>query len=150
MGDRADPDAAADLWPCATCGAPGVRNLGTQGFCATHLAELLRSFDGSAFAFAGVGLPGASTDQTCLTCCACSATWHGTPGERCPWCARARESQIRWQAAALLEPPDLTGDDDETRERRLRAWGERLLRGCDAGIVNHGAAQRAWRRAVTP
>lgn len=89
-------------WPCTTCGEPGVRNLGTDGWCALHLAELLGRFDPLTFADNGVGLlcgvvrPEYGPGVADVACNACGATWAGVPGEACVWCHVRRERRAGW------------------------------------------------------
>lgn len=90
-------------WPCHRCGAPGVRNLGADGWCATHLAALLATFDPVVFVPAGVGLPCGvvrpefGPDMADLRCVACGAVWVGVAGEQCGWCVTRWEIQCAHQ-----------------------------------------------------
>lgn len=124
-------------WPCTTCDAPGIRNLGTEGFCAEHLGALFARFDPAVLALRGIGLPGRSTDPRDLACTACDATWHGTPGESCSWCVRRHEHQLEHQAELLLQPPE------ELTTAAIAAWARRLATGVKAGLVDEATARRA-------
>lgn len=130
-------------WPCTTCGADGVRNLGTEGFCALHLARLYVRFDPGAFALRGVGLPGRTADPLDLTCAACGAGWVGTlPGEPCPWCVSSLGRMQEWAAESALEPPDVN-PNDARYPQAMRGWAERLDVAVAAGLVNRSLAERA-------
>lgn len=138
----------AELWPCWRCSGTGSRNVGTRGYCGDHLAELLATFDPDVFALGGLGLPcGAHRPEfgpvvQDLRCCSCGAGWVGLAGESCVWCARSRQVLIAHEHDTLLRPPE---SDDE---RVVLAWGERLRRAVDVGILTKQEAERAWRRAV--
>lgn len=88
------------LWPCHACGNPGIRNLGSEGYCSTHLATLYATFDPSSFII-GVGLPcgeqhpeyGPCIED--LACCCCGATWAGVAGDQCHWCIDALDRMRR-------------------------------------------------------
>ena len=135
------------LWPCNICNQPGVRNVGTEGKCARHLAELYATFDPMVFRLQGIGLPGVSTDDSLLTCTACEATWHGYAGEHCYYCARSRRIQLEHQAELVLDPPDVD-PADITYEQRMSAWGERMQTAVTAGLITDTEAQTAWSRQV--
>lgn len=87
--------------PCSTCGAPGVRNLGTEGYCAHHLAALYATFDPTLFVDHGIGFivgamrPDFGPTDADLACNApnCTATWVGTPCTPCPWCDQRRAAR---------------------------------------------------------
>lgn len=132
-------------WPCNTCGAAGVRNVGTEGKCARHLAELYNTFNPTVFKLNGVGLPGATTDDQDLTCCACDATWTGPAGEPCYYCARAHQIQLNHQAELVTTPPDVD-PDDTTYQPRMQAWATRMRTAIEAGIITDTEARTAWRR----
>ena len=95
-------------WPCS-CGAPGVRNVGTHGYCSACLGALFATFDPVVFADNGVGLlSGAMRDEYGpgvgdLTCNHCDARWVGTPGERCAWCRSRRPVTILVRRELLIE-----------------------------------------------
>lgn len=82
-----------------------------------------------------------------LACAVCEATWAGFAGEACPWCTASAQRQQEHQAALVLQPPD-TARDDTTHETRMLAWGQRMKRAVDAGIITTDQARRAWRRAT--
>lgn len=142
-----------DLWPCHQCGNPGVRNIGTQGFCAVHLAALYATFDPAVFRMAGIGLPDGPTRPDWgplyadLACVACGATWTGVPGEPCRWCQHAHEVMLDHQADLALTPPD-TNPDDTHRAEALAAWADRLEVAVTAGTVTYDQAARALRQAA--
>ena len=135
-------------WPCSTCNAPGVRNLGTDGYCAVHLARLYGRFDPAVWQMDGIGLPGRSTNPDDLQCRACGATWVGIPGEVCAWCARSLERLHEWQAQTVLTPPDVD-PDDINYHNALVAWAKRLDVAVNAGIVDRHTAERAVLRKKT-
>lgn len=138
---KGTPSVTHHPWPCTTCEAPGVRNLGTEGFCAHHLTQLYTRFDPAVFALHGIGLPGHTSSPHDLTCVACQATWTGTPGEPCPWCQRRHHHQLDHQTDLLLEPPDpLTATT-------LTAWARRLATAVQAGLIDEHTARRTLQRA---
>jgi len=130
-----------------------VRNGGTSGFCGTHWAELIDGFDPSIWAMNGVGLPrglerpefGAGLAD--LTCTACAATWIGAPGDPCGFCRRSRELLADHQRSLLLRVPEIDPDHHDA-DTVLMAWGERLRRAVDAGVLTRSQAEIVWRRAV--
>jgi hypothetical protein len=140
-------------WPCWRCGAVGSRNVGSHGYCGTHLAELFRTFDPGVWAMNGVGLPvgrlrpefGPCMED--LECIACGAGWSGVAGDRCEWCRSAREAVTAHQRELVLRVPDV--GDHEHADEVLYAWGQRLETAVAAGVVSRDEAARAWRRAVT-
>ena len=142
-----------DLWPCTRCGGRGVRNLGTEGWCALHLGELLATFDPAVFDLAGVGViegparpdifPGAHD----LRCVACGATWVGAPLSPCPWCDRLRASMVRHSAELVMRPPDVAVGHPR-REDALLAWADRLERAVAAELITRDRAEAALRREV--
>ncbi|MBU6315707.1 MAG: hypothetical protein KGR47_04305 [Acidobacteria bacterium] len=137
------------LWDCWKCGAHGVRNVGTRGYCGIHLAELFAQFSNDPWACdgiavtAGVARPEFGHGCTDVRCAACTATWVGVPGTRCPWCIRQRAVMLETQRAQLLHPPE-----PEASDATFEAWGERLKRAVVAGIITRDDAARVWRRAV--
>lgn len=139
-------------WPCWRCGLPGARNCGSRGYCGTHLAELLRTFNPAIWTTNGVGLPlgrmrpefGPMMED--LQCVACGATWSGVAGTHCEWCRATRERIIAHQRDLVLRVPDV--DEDQHADQVLYAWGERLETAVSAGIVTRDEAARAWRRGV--
>jgi hypothetical protein len=141
MTKRGHRSVSHTLWPCSTCGAPGIRNVGTDGFCAEHLGALYNRFDPAVFALRGIGLPGRSPDPHDVTCASCDATWWAQPGEVCPWCARRAQHQLEHQAELLLEPPA------EITTAAIAAWARRLATGVKAGLVDEATARRAILRA---
>lgn len=132
------------MWTCSVCDAPGVRNLGTEGFCTRHLAALLERFDPSAHPH-GYGLPDGTADHDRLRCVRCAATWHGTVGETCRWCTRTDEIQRRHQAELVLRAPDIERDNPAWLEQ-MSAWIERLKRAVTADIITDAQARAAIRK----
>lgn len=143
----------ATLWPCCKCDAPGIRNLGTQGWCPVHLEQLYAGFDPSVFAFNGKGIqtgplrPDWGPLYAELTCNACGAGWVGPVGESCTWCAEAFLRTVAWQAEQTLTPPDVD-PDDVRRKEALIAWSDRLWVAVEAGIVGQDLAERTLAREV--
>lgn len=157
-------------WSCWQCGAEGFRNVGTKGYCATHLADLYRRFSAESWGGLGIGLPvGERRDDELhdLVCVVCAAGWVGPPFDECPWCARAIARQVEDQRRMLLDPPWLASDAgdprydelsevdkavwDRTRGQRrdadsIKAWVERLARAVIAGVITEDEARRACDR----
>lgn len=129
-------------FPCNTCGAPAVRDLGAESFCASHLGNLYRSFQSPVFSECGLGLPGHTTDDHDLKCVRCDATWYGIAGEECAYCINAYMAQLEWQATLLLRAPEVD-PDDATWHDRMAAWVERLKRGVEAGLITDQQARNA-------
>jgi hypothetical protein len=163
-------DEAVDRWPCFSCGSPGVRNLGTRGYCAGHLSTLYLTFDPTAFGFAGIGVQagplrsdyGAGWAE--LRCVACSAEWVGVLFDPCPWCQHSSDLLLEQQRRLLLYPDWLESvrqgpryddlDDvgraiwDATRGQprghgSLAAWLVRLARAVDVGLITQPEADAA-------
>jgi len=140
-----------DLWPCAKCDDPAVRNLGTQGWCALHLEKLYDTFDPSTFALRGVGRssgplwPEFGPHHAELRCNACAATWVGVPGEACEWCQESLRRMLIWQAEQVLEPPDVDLSD-ERFTLAIKAWADRLWVAVEAEIIHQRDAERAITR----
>ena len=138
-------------WPCSTCGAPGVKNLGTSGHCSQHLADLYRSFDPAVFKVNGIGLqsgvmrPDFGPTAAELECVACDATWTGPIGERCPYCDRHRELLLRYQAELVLTPPEIEPDAGRY-DSAMAAWARQLAHAVTAEIVTEQDARRALER----
>lgn len=140
---------SADLWPCR-CGAPGVLNLGTLGYCTAHVSELLRSFDPSVFALSGcwvqVGClrPDHGPGWAECECPGCGATAVALVGSACAYCEHTRRRLGAWQADRVLTPPEID-EHDTRRPAAMRAWVERLAVAVRAGIVEEAEARRAIR-----
>lgn len=140
----------AVLWDCAECGDAGVLNLGTNGYCPAHLAEVFAKFKSPALSNVGRGLGGSLAGQfgpnfRHLTCVSCGATWAGVIWSLCPWCLRASAQQLARQAEATLTAPDVDVTDERYNDR-LAAWVERLRRAVDVGIIEESDAVHAVRR----
>jgi hypothetical protein len=133
------------LWPCAICAAPGYRNLGTDGYCARHLADLYNAFDPAMFAVVGVGLPGRTAAIEDLTCCRCAATWVGVVGEPCGYCQVAYTHMLEWQAELVLSRPDVD-PGDQRYQQIINAWAKRLAVAVKAHIITEDDARRALQR----
>lgn len=140
----------AVTWPCHKCTAPGVRNLGSQGWCAAHLEQLYSTFSPDVFAVGvqdGPERPDWGAGYADLRCNACAATWVGIAGDPCEWCRRARQRQLEYQAELVLTPPDVD-PGDERSEAMHAGWAHRLAVAVAAGIVTDAAARRAWDRGA--
>ena len=134
-------------WECHVCGGPGVRNVGTQGFCGAHLTELYVSFSPEVFAsMHGVGLqygpmrPDWGPAYADLECSACEAAWTGVPGDACWWCQRSHAVMLEHQAELVLARPDVHRADARY-EPAMSAWARRLANAVKAGVVDE---RRAW------
>ena len=147
------PKAAAPPSTCHKCGSAGVRDVGAQGYCGTHLAALYSTFDPMVFVDGGVGLPdgqlrpeyGPAIED--LKCCRCGATWCGVAGDACGWCQRSLERQRDHQAELVLQPSDVD-PDDVTMPARFEGWRRRLAVAVEAELISATKAENAWRRAV--
>jgi hypothetical protein len=135
---------------CHVCGSPGVKDLGTEGYCWWHYGELLKTFSSSNFN--GFGIPtGSSMIETYgthvhpLECSQCRASWVGFPGDPCWWCQRSLELTTDWQREKVLRPPEHEVDD-KARPNALRAWAERLAIQVDSGLITKEEAERAIER----
>ena len=141
-------------WPCTRCGLPGIKNLGTVGYCAEHLRQLYERFSPDVFALAGVGLqngplrPEWGPGVADLECNSCGAGWTGLVGEACWWCERSRSVLIQHQADRLVEAPNVD-PSAERYEPEMLAWRARLLGAVEVGVLEKARAASAWRRAVT-
>ncbi|HWL44131.1 MAG TPA: hypothetical protein VNQ73_14410 [Ilumatobacter sp.] len=144
---------SAELWPCSTCGAAGVLNLGTRGYCTTHASEILRSFDPSVWSLRGRWIqtgclrPDHGPGYAECECPACGAGAVVLVGSRCAYCEVIREKLAVWQASRVLTPPDCD-IDDARRPAALEAWAERMVTAAEAGIITASEAHRAWDRAL--
>lgn len=141
-------------WPCSTCGAAGVRNVYAAGYCGAHLNELYRTFRPEVWGGLGIGLqagprrPDFGPEYVDVECSACGATWIGPLFEACPWCADALE-RMRQRQAVLLLNAELPDPADVRYDGAVKAWGERLARGVDAGLISeHEARQVLHHRGV--
>ena len=137
--------------PCYQCGAPGVRNLGSNGYCGGHLTQLYSTFDARVFGLWGVGFqigrdrPDHGAAYADLQCVACQAEWVGIPGDPCWWCKRAREITWEWQATLVLTPPDVSVNDVRY-DAAMKAWATRLAVAVRAGVVLERDARRVVER----
>lgn len=138
------------LWPCTSCGSPGVMNLGTHGYCSAHLRELFAGFKSSAIANAGIGLGESMATQfgqgfRWLTCVSCGAEWAERPGSRCVWCTRRVANQIAHQRDLDLTPPDVDAADAR-HDAAVEAWAARLRVAVEARRVSRSEATTALTR----
>jgi hypothetical protein len=142
-----------ELWDCHKCAGAGVRNVGTQGYCGTHLAELHNKFNKNVFAFNGIGIqtgvmrPDYGPAQAHLQCNACDATWVGIAGEHCDWCKTSRHQLIAHQAELVTRPPDVSPDDARFGNI-IQAWADRLANAVEAGLIDKPLAERLLTREV--
>ena len=129
------------MTPCHRCGRPGVRDIGTRGYCADHLAELVGTFHPTV---PGVGLqtglarPELGAGIVDLTCCRCQAGWSGLVGQTCWYCQQRTQKQEEHQIDLLLTPPD---------SGNLAGWAARLAVAVRQGLITEEVAARAVRRA---
>lgn len=137
-------------WPCSTCGAPGARNLGTQGHCAQHLTTFYRRLPQHVWNGIGIGLPtGPITDGLAkLDCSLCGAGWTGPVFMQCPWCLRSVADMRTWQAELVLTPPD-TDPADQRYNTTMEGWIDRIATAVKAGIVTRTQAEQALRKATS-
>lgn len=138
-------------WPCSTCGAHAVKNLGTRGYCVQHLAAFYRRLKPQVWDGVGIGLPDgpiADDGWTELSCVLCAATWSGAVFMQCPWCATAVLRMREWQAELVLTPPEIDPDDAQALAVTA-AWMERLANAVKAGIVTRHQAQNAAVKSVS-
>jgi hypothetical protein len=133
-----------------------VKNLGSRGYCAAHLADFYRrciSPETWAWRGAGLGLPITPIDDegfAILECSACRATWAGAPFTDCSWCIEAAARQRQWQAELVLQPPGIIGGmANREYPGVMSGWADRLANAVKAGLISRQQAERAWRRAVT-
>ena len=139
--------------PCNECGAAGIRNLGADGYCGTHLAALYRGFDPVVWVDGGVGLPdglqrpeyGPGIED--LACCRCGASWAGICGDACGWCQRSFEIQREHQAELVVRAPSVD-PEDMTVDARFEGWRRRLAVAVEADLITSTKAESAWRRAI--
>ena len=142
-----------ERWPCTECGGPGVRNLGTKGYCGAHLSELYSRFDPVVFGLHGIMVqagkmrPDWGPAFCDVECIACGATAVGIVGEHCWWCRRSHEIVCEWQAEIVLRRPDID-PTDERYATAVDAWAERLARAVLAGVVDRHVARRVLEREV--
>lgn len=144
----------APRWPCAACGAPGVRNLGSRGYCAGHLTELYQTVGAEAWLWSGGGVglpelrrPDRGDGMYEVRCSACSASWVGPAFGRCAWCQAWLEQAQEVAAQRVLRPPVIDPDAADY-EPTMRRWADKLGRAVEAGLVDRGEALRAWRSGV--
>mgnify|MGYP003652773036 CR=1 FL=1 len=142
-----------ELWDCHKCGGEGVRNVGTQGHCGAHLAELHNKFNRNVFAFNGVGTqtsvmrPDYGPAQAHLQCNACEATWVGVAGEHCDWCKTSHHQLIAHQAELVTRPPDVSPDNVRF-EHIIQAWAQRLSTAVQAGLIDATIAERLIKKEL--
>ena len=137
--------AGTNTWPCHICAAPGYRNLGAQGHCAWHYAEVIAAIPPEHHQYRGIGLPGRTGQPDDLTCQACGATWVGPVGESCRWCAHNLHNLQRYQAELTLTPPDIDPHDERWGDR-MNAWVDQITRAIDVGLVTKRDAERVVSR----
>lgn len=136
------------LWPCSQCGAPGARNIGAHGYCATHATDLYRQLPVEAWRDGGRGLlngrhrPDHGPEFHDLQCALCGATWVGTLLEPCGWCQDRIDAQTVAQARLLLNPHLPTGD----RSGAIVEWGRRLAVAVETGVISEHDAHQAITR----
>lgn len=136
---------------CTRCGAPAVRQLALDGYCLSHLVELLRTFSPNAWGDVGVMLPAGprhpewGDDQYDCTCARCGATHIAAPLEACPWCIDSVHARNQHQRELLLTPPDVD-PADQNFAAVVNAWGDRMERGILAGLITRSQADAVWRR----
>ena len=140
-------------WRCTECEGPGVRNLGSRGYCAAHLSELYSRFDAQVFGLQGIMIqagrmrPDWGPAFCDVACVACGATACGIVGEACWWCQRSHEIVIAWQVELTLRRPDVD-PSDQRYPSAMKAWARRLANAVNAGVIDAMIADTAWRKAV--
>lgn len=140
----------ATPWPCTQCGQPGVRNLGTDGYCDAHLDALYDSFGPAVFGPIGIGriIGDGTNGHHQLGCRVCSATWIGPAGEQCWWCERTYVAMLQYQVELVLRAPEVDRADTNY-DNRMTAWTERVAVAVKAGIIDAETARRTIAREVT-
>lgn len=142
-----------ERWDCVECAGPGVRNLGTNGYCGAHLSQLYSRFDPLVFGLHGVMVqsgkmrPDFGPAFADCVCIACGATEVAIVGESCAWCLRGHEIVLAWQIEILLRRPDVDSGD-QRYSSAIDAWAERLARAVLAGVVDRHVARRVLEREV--
>ena len=143
----------SELWDCHKCAGTGVRNVGAQGYCGTHLGELHNKFNKNVFAFNGIGTqtgvmrPDFGTTHSQLQCNACEATWVGIAGEHCDWCKTSHHQLIAHQAELVTRPPDVSPDNARF-EHTIQAWAQRLGTAVQAGLIDATIAERLIKKEL--
>jgi len=145
---------------CDQCGAPADAPMYRGAICDPCLDELAERVAGRQ-ALRGYGgrveptvvepeirerFPAQYVMLRC-TSASCNSTWYGPRNERCSACATALEGMQRHQAELVLQP-ELPDPADVRYGGAVRAWGERLARAVEAGLITEHEALSAWRRVV--
>lgn len=114
----------------------------------------------------GVPCPDLGEGVVHRVCRDCGGSWCGEPEGACPWCVDADERQRLEQRRRLLFPDFLHEESpryddlgeldraawDRTRgiergEGSRRAWGERLARAVESGLITDTEARAAIERS---
>jgi hypothetical protein len=154
------------LGTCARCPAQAVRTLGMAALCGDCAERILAPIrarvlerDGPRVLPAttkggGVGrqvgalrLDYGPSGWADLQCDQCGAGWTGQIDTACPWCDERIDRQWDDQRRLVLTPPDVD-PDDRTYPQALVAWGERLNRAIESGLISVEEASTAYRKAV--
>lgn len=144
----AGADGPRAPWPCHLCSLAGVRNVGTRGYCASHLSDLYKLLGSGPVGLSGIAVqsgrlrPEFGNSYADVRCDTCNATWVGVIGSPCAWCARHHQILVLEQRRSLLRIPDTTD------ERALLAWRSLLQNAVRAGVLDRQEAEGVWLKAV--
>lgn len=137
---------------CDRCRQSAVRSVAAEYLCAEHVAAVLdpiRERVAQRQGIHGYGIPQTPRGDGWydLACCTCGATWVGPSHDPCWWCEQHLERLHEHQVELLAQPPDVD-PDDKRYEPSMAAWGQRLARAAEAGLMTVDHANRLWQRAT--
>lgn len=143
--------------PCACGQEATTTNVARTAMCETCAVTLLDIVRGRLTARRdGVGQgwqtgplrPDYGPNWADLMCDSCGAGWTGPFGDPCSWCEK-RVEQMRAGQRRLLLRPDLPDRADRQRSGSVKAWGDRLRIGYEAGTISRHDLDAAWNRETT-
>lgn len=155
--------------PCALCGNPAVRLLGTVAHCQNCAESFLDPIrEKVRLKYGEVTITGKHPEWGYwLKCLVCDATWVGAQGDPCSWCIERDERLREDERASLLHPHWLersegneTYDSLSPIDQRIwditrgqargthsaEVWARRLARAVASGLVTVEEARRAIKR----
>lgn len=137
---------------CDRCPQPAARSVAAEYLCARHAAAILDPISERVLQRLGIdgyGVPQAPRGDGWhdLACNTCGATWVGRSHDPCWWCEQHRQHLQEHQVELLSRPPDVD-PDDKRYEQTMTAWGQRLARAAEAGLMTVDHANRLWQRAT--